>query len=78
MNHSRSGRPKKPGRVSRQSTVVGTFRPGFVDRWTSQPRTKNQATPWVWKRRLWYAADDLPVPRSTNAPPSRSNGRTYG
>jgi hypothetical protein len=52
MNHSRSGRPKNPGRMVRQTVVVSTWRCRVVERWASQPRTTNHATPWVRKRRF--------------------------
>ena len=73
MSHSRSGRPKKPGTVARHSAVVSSFFGTVVERWTSQPSTKNHAAPWAWKRRLSFTQSS----RTTSEMPSRAKGKPY-
>ena len=74
MSHSRSGRPKKPGTVARHSAVVSSFFGTVVERWTSQPSTKNHATPWAWKRRLSFTQSS----RTTSEMPEQRQREAVG
>ncbi len=78
MNHSRCGRSKNPGTVSRHAAVVTSLRRVVVERWISQPSRKNQAMPWVRKRRLYQSPICAHSNRNASAPSSRTNGKRYG